>query len=156
MSRRETQHPINQLETQPPEEPLPQPALHRVDQELQEAVESDQSQKREAQREKIGQPLHGDTLEEAPCAAKPSLQNGWHIQTHLQERLGRARGLEALALDGSVDNQLWQGQREKIEGLRQERDAEDHELVATRMLPDVLVKRLMLGHADFQIFSANA
>jgi hypothetical protein len=78
------------------------------------------------------------------------------MQSHLQERLRRARGLEALPLDGSVDNQLWQGQREEIKGLRQQRDTEDHELVATRMLPDVLVKRLMLGHADFQIFSANA
>jgi hypothetical protein len=32
----------------------------------------------------------------------------------------------------------------------------NHQLIAARMLPDILVKRLMLGHADFQIFSANA
>ena len=40
-------------------------------------------------------------------------------------------------------------------GDEQQRYGEDHQLVAARVLPDVLVERLMMGHAVVQLLSAN-
>ena len=64
-----------------------------------------------------------------------------------QKVLGRAFGLKALALDRAVDDQLRQGQRQEIERLGGQRDRENHELIAARMLPNIAVERLMRCHA---------
>jgi len=105
---------VEQGVAQAPQHALAHPALHRVDLELEPAVQHDQAEEQDRQREEIGDAL----------------------QIEAEEALHRVGAREAHALDRLVDDGLRQVERQVVHHHRGDHQRHDQELVALAVLDD--------------------
>src|SRR3546814_4826199 len=115
MRQWKAQDAIGQLEAQPPQQPLPQATLAGVDHQLEDAVDQDQSQEAEAERQQHVRLCQVDAVAQAHGMAEHRLAEG---QVEREEWLRRPRLVEALALDTFVDDLLRKVQREDRKSTR--------------------------------------
>src|SRR3546814_9765406 len=76
MRQWKAQDAIGQLEAQPPQQPLPQATLAGVDHQLEDAVDQDQSQEAEAERQQHVRLCQVDAVEQAHGMAEQRLAEG--------------------------------------------------------------------------------
>ena len=131
------QHPVEKLEAQQTQHALAHPALVGVDVALEAAIDRDEQEEGDGQREQVGQAVELEAVEQLDRRADQPLR-----QRHIggQERGGIARILEAATLDRAVDDLLGQVEAHEIEGHRCYDDEQHPELIATRIHPDVFEK----------------
>src|SRR3546814_2822714 len=91
MRQREAQDAVGQLEAQPPQQALAQAALAGVDHQLEQAVDEDQCQEAEAERQ---QHVRLRQLHAVPQLYRLAEDRIGERQVERQERLGRPRSEE--------------------------------------------------------------
>src|SRR3546814_18277437 len=96
MRQWKAQDAIGQLEAQPPQQPLPQATLAGVDHQLEDAVDQDQSQEAEAERQQHVRLCQVDAVEQAHGMAEHRLAEG---QVEREKWVRRPRLGEALAME---------------------------------------------------------
>jgi hypothetical protein len=111
---REAQDEIEQVEAQPPQHALAHPPLHRVDLELEPAVQDDQAEEQDRQREEVGDA----------------------VQVEAEQALHRVDRREGDALDRLVDDGLRQVEREVIDHHRRDHQRHDQHLIALAVTQD--------------------
>ncbi len=131
LGRGEPQDPVDEIEADPPQQPLAEPALVGVDVELEEAVDDDEQQEDGAQCVERLHARQRKALEylETADARQP--------EAEVEKPLRRARLLEALALDRPVDDLLRQVEGHEIGDHRDGDDQQNPELLLARVGPDV-------------------
>ena len=91
------------------------------------AVDDDQGEKRERERDQVRQLVHREAVEHAQRLAA---EEGRQRELELEKRHGR-RGLgETLALDRLVDDRLGQVEHRKVDQHRRQDQRHDHHLFA--------------------------
>src|SRR3546814_2162247 len=108
--------------------------LAGVDHQLEDAVDQDQSQEAEAERQQHVRLCQVDAVEQAHGMAEHRLAEG---QVEREEWLRRPRLVEALALDTFVDDLLRKVQREVVERQGSQNDQQDGHLLAPAVTPDI-------------------
>src|SRR3546814_3442134 len=81
MRQWKAQDAIGQLEAQPPQQPLPQATLAGVDHQLEDAVDQDQSQEAEAERQQHVRLCQVDAVEQAHGMAERSEEHTSELQS---------------------------------------------------------------------------
>ena len=117
------QQSVDKLEAQLAQHALAQPALVGVDVELEQAVDDHQEQEDQGKRHQGVEALQVDTRENLNAAARQ--EPGGHIDGDAEIMLGRVLRREPPALDGAVDDQLGQVERQEVGRHRRQHDEQD-------------------------------
>ncbi len=131
MSRRKSENPVDQLETDTPQHPLAEPALVGVDVEFEEAVQHHERQEDKAERHQHLKPVELQALEEFDM---PDQRN---VEGDVHEGLRGVRILEAITLDRPVDDLLRQIEGQEVGDHRDGNDSQDPKLLQPRVRPDI-------------------
>ncbi len=127
----ETQDAVDELIPDPPEQAFAQEALLGVDDVLEEAVDDDEREKGQAERQQHRQPFQRNAVRKLDRAVERNLQRQGH------EGLRGAGPGEALALQGTVHDLLGQVECQVVGDHRDDDDEHHRELFAARVHPDV-------------------
>ena len=138
MAGREAQDAVEQLEAQPAQHPLAEPALLGVDLVFEGVVDQHHDQEQGGDRDQVGHPLERHAGKDGGLAAEAERRQEGRPGEVDGEELHRGGGArEALALDRRVDDGLGNVERQEIEDLGQHDDDQDDDLIVPAVPQDI-------------------